>query len=166
MAKPIKHGNKWRIRWKDSRGIRRSGVYASYKDADYALKKFQTEAEEISKVLRLPISVDKTFNDLVTDFLKQHSSQKRNPEDDESIIRVHLRPFFGNMKLVDLSANSCAEFILSKKHLSPKTVHNILTLLISMLNFSYDSGWLIKVPKIRKPKIHLLSGEFSYLKTD
>ncbi len=36
MAKPIKHRGKWRIRWKDSNGKRRSEVFADYNDAKRA----------------------------------------------------------------------------------------------------------------------------------
>lgn len=56
-------------------------------------------------------------------------------------------------------------FIVSKKHLSPKTVGNILTLLISQLNLAYELGWLLQVPSIKKPKSKINSEDYNYLRT-
>ena len=35
-----------------------------------------------------------------------------------------------------------------------------------MLNVAVDLGWLTKVPRIRKPKVRLISQDFSYLRID
>lgn len=37
----------------------------------------------------------------------------------------------------------------------PKTISNILTLLVAMLNCARDLGWLLTVPRIRKPRVRL-----------
>jgi integrase len=164
MAKPIKHGHAWRIRWVDETGARRSECFCSFKDAEYALKKYETEVEDIKKGIRLPTLPNKSFADLCNSYLKYRSSQKRNPQDDESIIRVHLKPFFKEMPLthIGLMVN---EFRLSKQSLNPKTIHNILTLLISMLRFAHEEKWLLSVPTIKKPKIRLINSDFHYLRT-
>lgn len=36
VAKPIKHGDKWRIRWIDEKGKRQSAVFDDYKGSDRA----------------------------------------------------------------------------------------------------------------------------------
>jgi hypothetical protein len=33
VAKPVRHGDKWRIRWLDEHGKRQSGVFDDYKRA-------------------------------------------------------------------------------------------------------------------------------------
>jgi hypothetical protein len=46
MAKPTKHGKSWRIRWIDESGNRHSECFQTFKDAEYALKKYETQTEE------------------------------------------------------------------------------------------------------------------------
>jgi integrase len=165
MAKPVKHGKSWRIRWIDEVGIRRSECFITYRDAEYALKKIETEVEEIRKGIRLPTLPKKNFEDLCESFLRYRSSRKRNPEDDESLMRVHLKPFFKECPVLQVGSKT-NEFILSKKSMNPKTLHNILTLLISMLRFAHEERWIFSVPKIKKPKITLFNSDFHYLRTD
>jgi hypothetical protein len=43
MAKPIKRYGMWRIRWKNEQGIRQSAVYSTHKEAESALRKYQTQ---------------------------------------------------------------------------------------------------------------------------
>lgn len=50
-----------------------------------------------------------------------------------------------------------------RKHLKPKTMHNHLTLLISMLNLAVELRWLVAPPRIKKPK--LIEQEYTWLKT-
>ena len=57
-------------------------------------------------------------------------------------------------------------FVATRAKLDPKTVHNLLTLLISVLNAAVDLGWLAKVPRIKKPKIRMFSADYRYLRTD
>ena len=56
------------------------------------------------------------------------------------------------------------EFVNSRKHLDPKTVHNHLTLLISMLTGAIDLKWLREKPRIKKPKIPM--DDYTYLTTE
>ncbi len=35
-----------------------------------------------------------------------------------------------------------------------------------MLNVAVDLGWLTKVPRIRKPRVRLISKDYSYLRTE
>lgn len=52
-----------------------------------------------------------------------------------------------------------------KAHLNVKTIANHLTLLGSLLGLAHDLGWMPRVPKIKKPKVRLVSHDFSYLRT-
>jgi hypothetical protein len=46
VAKPTKHGAKWRIRWLDEHGHRHSAVFDDYRRAQTDLSRRQVEAEE------------------------------------------------------------------------------------------------------------------------
>lgn len=166
MAGSISHYGKWRIRWFDFEGNRRSEVYASKADADFALRRHQVEVEEIRRGLRLQEPPDKHFDQLCDYWLTTRAVQKRSWKDDQSIIRHHLRPFFGKLLLKNVTLEKVDQFIASRQHLNQKTVHNFLTLIISMLNLAVDHGWLAKTPKIRKPQIRIFASEYRYLRTD
>lgn len=56
MAKPIKQRDKWRIRWFDENGIRRSEVFDDYRTAQQELSKREAEATEVREGLRSPRS--------------------------------------------------------------------------------------------------------------
>ncbi len=165
MSKPIRHGDAWRIRWFDENGIRKSAVLSTFKDAEYVLKKKLIQTEEIKAGILRPTPKSIPFGEFCEYYQKYFSSQKRQPKDDESIINAHLLPFFRKIPLTDIEYN-VERFKLEKRHLSRKTVHNILTLLISMLRVAHDRKWLAAIPKIKKPKVRLLEKDFRYLKTE
>jgi len=166
MAKPSQHRNRWRIRWIDAFGKRRSEVYERYDDADFALKRHQVEAEEVRRGLRSLEVSDKTFSELCDYWLQYRTVRKRRQRDDQSIIRCHLLPEFRKIRLSEITVELVDRFIAARGHLHKKTVHNYLTLLISMLNLAHSLGWIFKVPKIKKPKISLFSNDFPFLKTE
>jgi integrase len=162
----MRHGKKWRIRWFDENGERRSEVYADYKDAEFALKTHWAEAEEIRRGFKVRPPKDRTFEELSRKWMEVRASRKRKPEDDESIIRVHFKPVFGALTLRQITAEKIAEFsadLMAKR--SPQTTRNILTLLGSMFIQAAEWGWIDKTPKIRKPKIRLFSKDYRWLRT-
>ncbi|MCP4604390.1 MAG: site-specific integrase [Proteobacteria bacterium] len=167
MARPTKFRGKWRIRWVDALGKRRSEIYEDHNDAKFKLKQHELEKEEVRRGLRSLCNPDKKFAALCKYWLKSRALQKRSYLHDVSIIRAHLRPFFGKMKISDISPVTVNEFVTTRSHLNKKTVHNHLTLLISMLNAARDDlGWLVKVPKIRKPKVPKVNPNYRYLRTE
>ena len=167
MAKPVKHYGKWRIRWIDAKGERCSATIDDYKTAAFLLRRHETEAEEIKRGLReSPITTAKTFAELAAYWMEHRASRKRNPKDDQSIIRVHLIPAFGDLKLQAIGVEAVDRFRTTKIHLHPKTLSNILTLFISMLNLGVELKWLAKVPVIKKPRLRLFAEDFNYLRDD
>lgn len=166
MAKPQQRNGSWRIRWTDENGKRQSETYDNYRDAMFAQKQRESEVEEVRRGLRSPAPPAKSFDDLCEYWLEYRASRKRSYEDDASIIRVHLKPGFTGVSLGDLSIQQIDHFIKSKlESRSKKTVANILTLLISMLNVGRELNWISKVPNIKKPpKINSL--DYDYLKTE
>lgn len=154
MATPTKQRGKWRIRWIDHAGNRRSEVYADRKQAVLALKGHELDAGTIRAGLKDAPPPEKAVGDAV-DYWEQHRApHKRSASKDESIIRCHIRPSLGHLPLGDLTVEHLDRFkgaLLGK--LSAKTAHNILTLTLSMLRVAVDLGWLVKVPPLRKPKL-------------
>ncbi|MBL6974313.1 MAG: tyrosine-type recombinase/integrase [Deltaproteobacteria bacterium] len=163
-ARPHKCRDKWRIRWFDHNGKRQSAVFDKYSDADLALRGKQAEIDRIRAGELAPPPPKKTFNDLADYWEKYRLPLKRSQKDDRSILRRHLRPMFGTTKLADITVAQADEFVRTRAKLSPKTIHNHLTLLIAMLNVAIDLGWLRRKPRIRKPR--LTWDDYRYLRTD
>jgi integrase len=166
MFKPTQlPSGSWRIRWIDESGKRHSAVFPTYKEAVYQFGLRNAEVTEIERGLRSPTPEPKLFNELCDKYLTNRTTQKRRQQDDESIIRVHLRPAFGPLFLNSINVDHIDQYKLSKKHLQPKTVHHHLTLFVTMLNYAWDMRWLREVPKVKKPKIVLFDKDFRYLRT-
>ena len=91
---------------------------------------------------------------------------KRSAADDLSIIRRHLRPAFGKLQMRAINVEHVDAFSVTRRQLSPKTVHNLLTLLSSMLRYAVDLRWLDRAPKIRKPRVRVFERDFRYLRDD
>jgi hypothetical protein len=152
VGKPIRHRGKWRIRWTDHNGRRQSEVFDDYRDAAFRLRAHEHDVEEIRRGLKLGLPPNKTFGDLCDYWIANRALQKRSRKHDESIIRRHLRPEFGSLRVGDVGIEAIDKFVVARGKLDKKTVSNILTLLVSTLNLAVDLGWLSKVPRIRKPR--------------
>jgi len=179
-SRPTKHRSKWRIRWLDADGGRQSKVFNTYRDAERALALLKTEADQIREGLKARPLPEHTFGDACDYWLEHRAARKKSSKDDTSIIDRHLRPVFGSLKLQELSLEHVDAFRRNicpderdrggrsagrpaEGKVTPKTLHNILTLQISILNLAVDLRWIQSRPAIKKPR--LLRGEFSYLRT-
>ena len=157
MARPIKHRGKFRIRWQDASGRRRSACFTSYSAAERALRKFQAEADDLRAGLVDPVAkaaARKSFDDLADYWLDHVAAHKRSDKDDRSILRRHLRPALGGRMLsaVDQKAVDRLKTALYDKGLADNTVANVLSLLRAMFNKAVDLGWLSRPPKVAVPK--------------
>jgi integrase len=171
VAKPTKHGTKWRIRWLDDRGQRQSAVFDDYKRAQTELRQRQVEAEEIRRGVRNAPPPEKTFGDLCDYWIENRAPRKRSQKDDESIIRKHLRPAFGTLKLRDFGVEEVDSYVTLKiddEELSDKTVSNHVTLLGTMLRAaaSFRVPWILHVPRFKKPRVALFATDYQWLRTD
>ena len=171
MAKPRKHGDKWRVRWLDEHGKRQSAVYDDYKRAQTELQRHQVEVEEIRRGIRNAPPPAKTFNDLCDYWLESRAPRKRSRKDDKSIIERHLRPCFGAMCVRDIGVEDGDDYLnvkIDDEGLSDKYVHNHITLLGTMMRAaeSFKVPWILKVPKFNKPKIALFSTDYQWLRND
>lgn len=165
MSKPTKCGDKWRIRWPDAAGVRRSAVFEVYAEAKVELARRIAEVEEIKAGRANAPPPPKTFGDLADYWLLHRAPLKRSGKDDESVIRKHLRPSFGHLQLVSIGTEQVDRFVSERRELHAKTVLNLLTLLSTMLNLAVDLNWLARAPKIRKPKVRIFDQDFRYLRT-
>ncbi len=166
MGRPVYHYGKWRIRWTDEVGRRRSRNFHDQDTAALALKKVEVEVEERRRGLRPPEREAKTGRDAFEYWRRHRAPEKRSQQDDLSILK-QLEPVFGRLPLNDTSAWVVAvdQYKARKDHLNKKTVANHLTLLVSVMRAAHDLGWMDRVPPVKKPKIKLVSKDYSYLRT-
>lgn len=166
MAKPVYHYGKWRVRPVDENGKRVSLTFDTFEDANFAAKKFDLETAEIQRGLRAPRLPEKSFEELCDYWLTHRAVHKRSIDDDRSIINCHLLPAFENRKLGEINVSDVDQYTASKQHLHKKTIYNHLTLLISLFNYAVDLGWLIRTPRIRKPKVRMFDQDFHYFRSE
>jgi integrase len=167
VATPIKHRGKWRIRWIDADGQRRSEVYENFTDAKRALRARQVEADEVRAGTRAKRPEARTFAELCDHWLETRGATKRSAKDDKSICK-RLREFLGDDRLLgEIGVEDADAYLDEHDDLSPKTLANHLTLLITMMNYaaSFREPWILKVPRFKKPKIAALGRNYSYLRT-
>lgn len=167
MSKPIKlpSGN-WRVRWLDHAGTRQSSTVATWNEAQQLLRRAQAEADAIRSGERRAPPPKRNFDDLVEYWRTKRMIHKRSQGKDESVLRCHLLPIFRGMPLAAIDVAAIDAFMAARRHLSPKTVTNHVTLLLAMLNCAVDLGWLERVPRVRKPRVHMFSTDYRYLRTD
>ena len=165
MAKPTKlPSGSWRIRWLDHEGKRRSATCESWNQAQQELRRLEAEADAVRAGRQRAPPPDRTFDELADYWLSQRAIHKRSRRDDISIVRCHLRPAFGGLLLRHVGVERIDALMAARQHLSPKTVRNIVTLLVTMLNVAVDLGWLDRVPRVRKPRVRMFNSDYRYLR--
>lgn len=170
-AKPTKFRNGFRLRWIDSTTHKRkSQTFKTESDALAFLEQEKFRLDALARGYILPdqksekISIEqedekeeiKFFGELCSIWIELRTSKKKKAKDDISIITRHLLPFFGkDKKISEFKLTDIDRLIILKKSqsLSEKTVHNILTLFISMHRYSFENGWISKLLPIKKPKV-------------
>ncbi len=170
IGTPYRRGAKWRIAWTDADGDRKFMTFRTKAEATAEQTRLKAEAAAIKSGAADRPPAPHTFDELCDYWLDHRAPRKRSADDDKSIIRAHLRPYFGKMQLtkidvraVDGFSRVAAEGPDGGRLVSEKTHHNHLTLLISMLGLAVDLYWLRTVPRIKKPK--LVQGEYAWIRT-
>ena len=153
----------WRVRWLDADRKRRTKTFQKYYDAESFLRERQLEVERIRAGIQRRPAEPHGFAELCDYWLENRTAKKRSQKDDRSIIGKHLRPSFGHLDVSRIGVRAVHDFEKSRSGLSPKTLNNHLTLLISMLNLGVDLGWLTTPPRIKKPK--LIDVDYRWLRT-
>lgn len=168
MSKPTKHYGRWRIRWTDETGKRRSEVHEDFKEASHALRQHEIEAEERRRGNRPSPPTPRSFADAAAYWEHHRAPQKRSHKDDLSILK-QLRSAFGPLSLATAPEwlPAIDRYVATQAgRLSPKTIANHLTLLGTILRLAVELEWMPKMPRIRKPKVRLISRDFSYLRSE
>ncbi len=138
VAKPRKHGSGWQINYTDGTGKRRYRTFPSHKEAVAALRRLATEADAVRSGSTPVVQQGKTFDELA-DLWLEVKHRKRSLSDDKSRLRVHLRPAFGRLKLVEITPARISRFERDlSKRLSTGTVRLVLALLRSSLNLAVE----------------------------
>ncbi len=163
IAKPQRHGNRWRITYRDMDAKRRFETFATFQEARDGLNRRNTEAEAVRSGAAARPPDPHTFDELADYWLEHRTTQKRSPKDDRSILTRHLRPSFGRMMLTEITLQRVDRYVATRRSLSPKTQTNHLNLLGAMLKLAVELGWLGIAPRIRKPK--LVEQDYTWLRT-
>lgn len=164
MAQVVKHYGGWRARWLDADGKRVSRTFNLKADATAFLCQREAEAQRIGAGLQARPMARRTFAELEAYWMEHRASVKRSDHHDKSIIRRHLRPAFGGLFIDEITVERVDAFAKVFPS-SQKTLHNVETLLVSMLHLAVELEWLPKVPRIRKPRIVVGGNDFNYLRT-
>jgi integrase len=167
--RPVQRNGLWTVRWYDERGDRHRKTFEKQRDAAEFLREEQHRVDLVRKGLPPPVKPSRdrrTFNELADHWLEHR--HKRSTVDDTSILRRHLRPAFGELSVEDVTFERVTDWRTGVEGvLAPKTIHNILTLLISLLNEAVHLEWMKRAPTIRKPKIAKMnSRDFKWIRTE
>ncbi len=128
----------------------------------------KAEVEEIDAGIRAEKPIKHSFSEACDKWLTDRAPRKRSEKDDISIIKRHLRPFFGDKACDEIDESDGDVYVNERDELSEKTVANHLTLATTILNYvsRLKPPWLTQVPKFRKPKVSWASKDFQYLRSD
>ena len=101
-----------------------------------------------------------TLAEFAPRFVNEHARANRHKasgiEDKESILRTHLVPRFGDLRLdqIDTASVQRLRADLAKQNKSPKTVENILTVLRKLIRVAIEWDVLDQMPcKIARAKV-------------
>lgn len=94
------------------------------------------------------------FKEFSKEFLDVYAFTNNKPSEvdsKETILRVHLRPFFGELRLDGIGSQHVEKFKAQqiRAGLSPKTVNNQLTVLRKVLTVAKEWGRVMGIPPIR-----------------
>jgi len=114
----------------------------------------QDRARELYQQLTHPDEQPKkeapTIRQFASRFLDEHARAERQKASGiaakEMILRVHITPFVGALRLDEITNASIQQLKLSLRSKAPKTVNNILTVLNTMLRKAVEWGVIEKMP--------------------
>ena len=107
-----------------------------------------------------------SFAAFAPEWLRTYAATNNKPSEvvgKESVLRVHLIPFFGKRRLDEITAKDVEAFKGEKRasDLGPKTVNNMLTVLRKLLATAIDWEVIDKIPRIRR--LNVAPAKFDWL---
>src|SRR3989338_502541 len=101
---------------------------------------------------------EKFFEDFIKEWFKLHVLVNCKYSDQltkTSVVRIHLVPFFGMMKLKDITTKSVEQFKrqqMATGNLDPKTINNHIGVLSKILHCAVEWGYLETLPIMKRLK--------------
>lgn len=144
-------GSKERIRRRSPRNSKRAAEAFERELQQQLLEDWTKNRLGISTI---EVPTLEEFRDEFLDVYAVNNNKQSTVETKRNILRLHLVPFFGDMKLDAISPRDIERYKAKKKRegLSPKTIKNQLGVMQKMLNVALDWEMIQKVPKIEPPK--------------
>lgn len=176
MSKPQQlPSGKWRVRWIDAAGKRKSATFRTEAAAKAGLRRAMVQVDDVRSGRAQAVIESPLFSDFVDDrWLKTYPGsvgmRERTLEEHRTHLRLHLKPFFGPMRLDEISEESIARFIASltrqrarkeAQPLAPATVENIVGALRTILRCAQKWGALARLPEI--PRVKVPEPEWSWI---
>lgn len=169
--------------YQDQNGNRRrfkhsTGKKTTRKEAEALARTWKNEADQLGYIPGFE-SEDELFENQNDDkppypfsgfakhFLETYVKPYNKPSEyrgKESILRVHLVPYFKNMDIRAIRREHLYKFIAekAKSELSPKTVNNFLAVLSKMFNLAYEWDYIQTSPMKGVKKLKLPPSEFDF----
>ncbi len=153
MSAIQKRARRYRVRWYDHTGARRSATFARESEAKAFARDRERSRDRIRAGVEAPPVQRRSLADVVA-YLEEHRfPDLRSVATYRSIIRKHLMPALGHLALADINKETVDHFSTSLRCKSPKTRKNVLTLLKMVLRTAYQLQWLHRVPPISMPRV-------------
>lgn len=156
MSVKKRKDGRWRIDVVFMRNGARERHRKSAKTRDEALR---VERELRAALDRGEVQTEKAplFKEWAKEFLSVYAETNNKPSERRAkfqVIRDHLDPFFGSMRLDRIGAEQVEKFKAGQlkatpKPYSPKTINNHLTVLRRMLSLAVEWGRLDRAPKVK-----------------
>ena len=118
------------------------------------------------------IVIKRTFKEFSKEWFKTYvvtNNKRSEQQSKETILRLHLTPFFGAMSLDEITSHSIEQYKRSHQATGahPKTINNQLTVLKKLMHSAIEWGELETIPvikclKVPPCKIRFLSQEESH----
>lgn len=159
--------------WKNSNGTKSTCWFIDFIDnSGNRIRKsgFDTKVEAESELVKLLAEVNSgtftkgnkslTFQNAADNYLKLHAElhcKLSTLEFYKACLKKHLLPYFGSLKLVDITPNTINQFMFQKvqEGLSPKSINHFITLLGSVIQKMVDDEIIARNPvsKVKRLKL-------------
>ena len=142
------------MRWKHQR-IRRKSPLNTKRGAEEYERRVRCELLDGTFELRKEKPPEPpTFAEFASEFLATYVRANNKPSEvhsKQTILRLHLGPCFGALKLADITVRHIERYKADKLNggLGPKSINNTLTVLRRMLVLAAEWGVIKDVPKIK-----------------
>ena len=99
----------------------RSAFFDAFPEAERALRDRKTEVDEVRRGRRRPEGPTRTFSELAECWLATRAREKRSKVDDESMLRKHLVPTFGQLPLGSITVEHIERYKVERQAIAPQS---------------------------------------------